>query len=194
MNDKDEWGNLELPGLSDEQLFKPKVNVLVANKIKGKKFAKEGTFKGKNNPRYGIKIAPENHPRGMLGKNHDNSNKEAMAHKGEKNGMYGVRLTGEQNGFYQKTHTDEVAQRIREVALSREKSHHCEHCDGHFTAQAYSQHHGDYCEHNPNRIIKERKKMAKEICPHCGIEAAPKAFARLHGDNCKHKKLLEKRI
>lgn len=124
----------------------------------------------------------------FYGHTHDNSNKAAMTHKGEKNGMYGRHLTGEQNGFYGETHTDEVKQLLQEKALNRTKDHHCEHCNGDFTAQAYNQHHGDYCEHNPNRIIKERKKMAKEICPHCGTEAAPKAFARLHGDNCKKKK------
>ena len=123
----------------------------------------------------------------FFGHNHDDSNKAAMSHAGEENGMYGVRLTGELNHMFGETHSDVTKQHLKEMALNRETNHHCEHCNGDFTAQAYKQHHGEHCAHNPNRIVKERNKMKKEICPHCGTEAAPKAFARLHGDNCKKK-------
>jgi hypothetical protein len=187
MSKKDEWGNLELPGLNDDLLFDPKVNIKIANKAKGRKFKEEGTFKGENNPRYGVKINPEDHPKGFFGKTHTDSSKKMMTHKGSSNGMFGVSLCDTENGFYGKTHSLENKSKFTDIALNRKKDNYCKHCNEYYTAQAFKQHHGEHCIANPNRIVKERKKMAKEICPHCGIEAAPKAFARLHGDNCKKK-------
>jgi hypothetical protein len=141
--------------------------------------------KGKAHPLYGKK-GSECH---SYGKQHTEESKKIMGHPGKLNGMYnnGHIVTGEKNGFFGKTHNDKTVEKLKSVALSREKNCHCIHCNEYFTAQAYKQHHGDYCEHNPNRIVKIRKQMAKEICPHCGKLAAPKCFARLHGDNCKHK-------
>jgi hypothetical protein len=34
--DSDEWGNTNLPGLSDKELVNPKINIKIANKIKGR--------------------------------------------------------------------------------------------------------------------------------------------------------------
>lgn len=89
------------------------------------------------------------------GNNHDNSNKPAMSHPGEENGMHGVRLTGEKNGMFGKKHTDDYCKNHRETALNRKVDQHCDHCDKDFTRQHYKQHHGDNCTQNSNRILKK---------------------------------------
>lgn len=79
------------------------------------------------------------------GKNHIEKSKKLMGHKGEKNGMFGVRLTGEQNHMYGKTHTDEVKKRQSIAANNRKKDQYCKHCKQYFTKQAYGRYHGDNC-------------------------------------------------
>lgn len=41
--------------------------------------------------------------------------KMSLAHLGEKNSMYGIRLTGDKNGFYGKHHTAETRKKLRDV-------------------------------------------------------------------------------
>jgi len=139
----------------------------------------------------GVRKKPDN--LNFKGKNHDNSNTEAMSHPGEENGMYGVSLTGEDNGMYGKKHTDDYKKNHAETASNREVDQHCDHCNEDFTKQSYGQHHGDYCTQNPNRIVKERKPMKKSgpqaqlTCPHCGKQGGEGNMKRYHMDNCKSK-------
>lgn len=192
INEKDEWGNIELPGFGDDKLLSPNLNKRLANQAKAVVAKIEGKYKGEKNGRYGKPVTEKT--RKILsekntGRVHGEEHRRKSARPGILNGMYskGELVAGEKNGFYGKTHDNETTLHLSQIAKNRIKDHHCEHCNEYYTAQAYKQHHGDYCEHNPNRIVKERKKMAKQICPHCGKEAAPKCFARLHGDNCKNK-------
>jgi hypothetical protein len=112
------------------------------------------------------------------------------ARHGEDNGMYGKGhlVAGVNNGFYNKSHTDETKQAIREWASNRVKNKTCEHCGAVVDSQTYGAHHGKYCKHNPNAI--KRKAGAKpgpqEVvkCPHCRIEGGKGQLTRYHGDNC----------
>lgn len=98
-------------------------------------------------------------PKGFtfLGRNHDNSNKEAMKTCGPDHWLYGNGhlRAGELNTFYGKNHTDECVAHLVEQALNRKVDQHCDHCDKDFTRQHYKQHHGDNCTQNPNRILKK---------------------------------------
>lgn len=146
---------------------------------------------GKNNPRYGVKIPPEQHPRGMLGKKHTEEAKRKSARPGKSNGMCGVSLTGEQNHMFGKTHTDRVKDRLAQVAANRKKDCHCVHCNGYFTEQVYAQYHGQYCSKNPKRIVKARKKKDLSgpqdllTCPHCGYKGGEGNMKRYHMDACE---------
>ena len=55
--DKDEWGNIELPGFSDELLLSPKLNMILANRANAKKpewlaNQKAGAEKRSQNPEW----------------------------------------------------------------------------------------------------------------------------------------------
>lgn len=73
---------------------------------------------------------------------------------------------GEKNGMFEKTHTDETKQKMREKALGRKQS--------------------------PDTIAKKAEairglKREKKLCPHCNKMVAVNGYARWHGDNCKEK-------
>lgn len=192
INDSSAWESIEwdepvVPDAlkrTDKNVNRKRINTLRNQSTDMKKIVVENNKKRKGdlNPNKGR--TGEKHPN--FGRKHSDESKKLMGHNGSSNGMFGVRLVGDQNHMFGKSHTTETTKKLSEKALTREQNCHCIHCDGNFTAQIYSQYHGDFCQLNPNRIIKVRKKMKKEICPHCGKEAAPKAFARLHGNNCKH--------
>jgi hypothetical protein len=131
----------------------------------------------------------------MAGKKHSEEAKRKSARIGEHNGMYGKGelVAGHKNGFYDKTHNSETIATLSEKAQNRTADHYCEHCNEYFTAQAYSQHHGDRCANNPNRIVTQRKKYKKKehtevVCPHCGKVGSGPNMTRYHFDNCKEKK------
>jgi hypothetical protein len=117
---------------------------------------------------------------------------EKSAHRGADNHMYGngYKVTGELNGFYGKTHSDDVKKKLSEGAKNRIKDKICEHCGEVVDSQTYGTHHGKYCKHNPNAIKRKTKAKAKsgpqEVvkCPHCYIEGGKGQLTRYHGDNC----------
>ena len=59
----------------------------------------------------------------------------------------------------------------------------CEFCGNTFSPANYSQHHGDKCSFNMNRIQKEIIE-----CPHCGKNGIISQMKRWHLDNCKYYK------
>jgi hypothetical protein len=141
MYNDDEWGNIELPGLSDKELFHPRIEKKLQNKSK-----KQRQIVSESNKKQYAE-GKRQLPDGLTfkGRNHNNSNKQAMSHKGKKNGMYGVRLTGEQNHMFGKEHSEEVKIRLTQVALSRAKDQKCPHCKQLFTKQAFGRYHGNNC-------------------------------------------------
>jgi hypothetical protein len=118
-----------------------------------------------------------------------------MAHKGKENGFYGKGYLrkGDNNHFYGKNHDDEIKQKLKQVALTRDKSYKCEFCNESFTKQHYGRYHGPYCNKNPNQVIKVKKPHKKHerqqvlICPHCEYQGGEGNMKRYHMDACPFK-------
>ena len=197
INDPKAWRDFDWDDFDKELSvhIKPQkeVNRQRANSLRNKSDKQRKAVIESNKKQYadGTRTLPDN--LNYKGRNHDNSNKPAMSHPGEENGMFGVRLTGEKNGMFGKNHTDDYKKNHAETASNREVDQHCDHCNEDFTKQSYGQHHGDYCTQNPNRIVKERKPMKKSgpqaqlTCPHCGKQGGEGNMKRYHMDNCKSK-------
>lgn len=72
--------------------------------------------------------------------------------------------TGEKNGMYGKTHSEETRKKIGAKATGRKQS---------------------------DETIQKKiaaslgTKRKKKLCPHCLKEVAVNGYARWHGDNCK---------
>jgi len=182
--------------LTLEELNSPNINRIIANKLKGLKAKAEGTHKGEKNGRYGKPVKQTTRKKlrkAKLGQKHTEEAKRKSARPGKLNGMYGVRLTGDQNGFYQKTHTKKVKNKLKNAALNRKEDNHCIHCNGYYTAQAYKQHHGDRCKSNPNykeRVFKSGWKNGDQdtlTCPHCEFIGGKVNMRRYHMDKCEFK-------
>lgn len=184
--------------LTSEQLSSPNKNRIIANKLKGLKAKIEGTHKGSNNSRYGKEVKKSTREKlrvAKTGQKHTDEAKRKSARPGKLNGFYGrgEERRGEKNTFHGKTHSKKVKERLKNAALNRKEDHHCIHCDGYFTAQAYKQHHGDRCPNNPNRVVIERKKkvlsgpQTKLTCPHCGFQGGEGNMKRYHMDECEFK-------
>jgi hypothetical protein len=116
---------------------------------------------------------------------------EKSARHGADNGMYGKGelVKGERNGFYGKTHKDEVKKYLSDKAKNRAKNITCEHCGKVVDAQTYGTHHGKYCKKNPDRVMRNTtlgKKMPQsvEVCPHCEMSGGAGMMRRFHGDKC----------
>lgn len=97
---------------------------------------------------------------------------------------------GRNNHFYGRSHDEKTTKHLSKVAKQRTKDMHCKYCKKWFTAQAYNEYHGDYCNKNPNRVKKSRKKKALSgpqtllTCPHCKESGGEGNFKRYHMDNC----------
>lgn len=63
---------------------------------------------------YEMKLIREYHDKGQALASHQD-------YRGERNGMYGISRTGEQNPFYGKKHTEDTIKRIREKARKNSK-------------------------------------------------------------------------
>jgi hypothetical protein len=72
--------------------------------------------------------------------------------------------SGENNGMYGKTHSDETKQKQRERAIGRKQS--------------------DETKQKKADAIRGLKRE-KKLCPHCNQLVAVNGYARWHGDNCR---------
>jgi hypothetical protein len=119
-----------------------------------------------------------------------NEHAKKSARHGIDNGMYGKGelIKGERNGFYGKTHKDEVKKIISDKAMNRIKNITCEHCGEIVDAQTYGTHHGKYCSMNPNHIKRKTatgpRPQKLEICEHCKMEGGNGMMKRFHGEKC----------
>jgi hypothetical protein len=139
----------QFTSLEDGFFDEKSINKRTGNIIKNKSKEMRSIVSKSNQKQYakGKRVKPKNLT--FKGKKHTDKSKKLMAHKGEKNGMYGVRLTGKQNHMYGKSHDDEVKSHLAEVARNRPKDQYCVHCDEYFTKQIYSRYHGNNCKKAP---------------------------------------------
>jgi NUMOD3 motif len=133
---------------------------------------------------------------GFYGKKHNESAKKIIseANKGEKNGSkkpearlkiastklgkkrgefseewkqnLSTALSGENNGMWGKTHTDETKEKQRQKAIGRKQS--------------------DETKKKKADAVRGSKRE-KKLCPHCQEMVAVNTYPRWHGDNCKKK-------
>jgi hypothetical protein len=198
-----QWGNLGIGDLDSDDIFDSKINTRIANREKNRRLAESGAFKGEKNPMYGRSAYNEMsadelenvaNKKRKTWENKSEKERENHAKKiaryGEDNGMYGNGhlISGERNGFYNKSHTDETKQTLRWCAENRVKDKTCEHCGAVVDSQTYGTHHGKYCKQNPTRVKRKcgAKPGPQEVvkCPHCHIEGGKAMLTRYHGDNC----------
>jgi hypothetical protein len=139
-------------------------------------------YKGENNPMYGKSHTPE-----FIERFRDavTGEKNAMKRPEQKEKMRHLKLgkkrapfseewianlsaahSGEGNGMFGKSHSDDTKQKQREKALGRKQSEETK---------------------RKKADAVRGSKREKKLCPHCNQEVAVNGYARWHGDNCKHK-------
>lgn len=187
MSDKDEWGNIELPGLSDDILLSPKLNVKLANKSKNKTDKMRNATIQENKKRAGESHPSFGKPSSFVNCKHTEITKKKLSenHTGELNPMHGKNHSedakkkisqaqqGEKSVWYGKTHTESTRKKISMSAKGKifTDEHRKKLSDSKKGKPAYNK--------GVNRTLVQ--------CPHCGKEGGEGIMHRWHFDNCKHK-------
>ena len=166
--DSDEWGNTNLPGLSDEELFNPRINVKLANKQK----ANDPNFRENlSKALTGLLIGDKNP---MYGKNHTEEMKKKLGEDraGEKHWFYNKKrpehakaMAGKPSGKAGKPSSENTKLKISNAFIGNKNP-------------MYGKKHSE-------ETLK--KMMEKLICPYCKLEGGKSNMKRWHFDNCKHK-------
>jgi hypothetical protein len=139
---------------------------------------------GENNPMFGDKFrrseeGHRKHKEAISGdkngaKQHRARVKISESKRGKKRGSFSEEWianlsaahSGDGNGMYGKTHTEDTKQKQREKALGRKQSEETK---------------------RKKADAVRGSKREKKLCPHCDQLVAVNGYARWHGDNCKHK-------
>jgi len=139
-------------------------------------------FSGENNPMYGDKFyrSKEGYTRqreAVLGEKNgakkvESRKKISESKLGKKRSPFSaewvekmaVKKRSENNPMFNKTHSEQTKQKMKEKAIGRKQS--------------------------PETIAKKiaaltGSKREKKLCPHCNQQVAVNGYARWHGDNCK---------
>jgi len=190
-NDKDEWGNQELPGFGDDKLLSPTLNKRLANIEKGKIAKQKGTFKGKNNPMYGM-------PGTFLGKNHSEDTLNKMSNSQEKTwentkvrnnrieGMNTLESKSKKSKSLKDSWADPetyikrvIINNLSRTDIVREK----------ISKSLTGLKRGDRTTEHKDKLSIALKGIPKpkHVCPHCKKEGAGPVMKRYHFDNCKAK-------
>lgn len=135
----------------------------------------------------------------MKGKTHSTDTKQKMSNKlkGRKLPQSQIEkmklLTGDRNPFFNKKHSPETIQLIKEKCKGRTPWN--KGVKNPFDDKTLSKMRGRKLSNETKKIISERTKegmknidfsnLPTKLCPHCNREFQTKHYYRWHGDNCK---------
>ena len=189
--DKDEWGNIELPGFGDDKLLSPTINKRLSNIEKGKIAKEKGTFKGVNNPMYGL-------PGSFLGKNHLAESLIKMSNSQEKtwedDTVRKKRIESMNNPDSKNKKSQSLKESwadpeiyIKRVIINNESR--TEEVCAKISKSLTGIKRGEQSKLHKDKLSAAQKGIPKPIhvCPHCNKKGAGPVMKRFHFDNCKHK-------
>ena len=168
-----EWGNVKLPGLSDEELYKKNWNMVDAQKAVHARpdYVHPKGMKGKIRSEETRKKTGESCSKSLKGKSKTEEHKLNLSKS----------KLGKPLGPMSDTHKLNLSNSLKNAPKIKIL---CPHCNTEQTLINFKRWHGDNCKLSPNG-----RSVLKYKCPHCNVEAVMANFKRWHGDNCKNKKI-----
>lgn len=173
--DNEQWGNLGIGDLSAEELLRPDINKVVANRRK----AKDETW---------LKNNREAKQKEAYIENQSNASKEVWQRDGFKTKMSNVHTEHWANNDERR---DKVSKQMTELERTDN------HCNNISSALKERYKDPEFAEQKQKQLkaagskisaaLKGRPKPKRE-CPYCKQMIAANVFNRFHNDNCKAKK------
>ena len=164
-NHKDEWGNIELPGVSDDLLLNPNLNKILANREKAKDpVIRKKLQKIQNSTEFKTRISETSFEKWKdpsFREKNSNSKKKTWA----TNEVRRQQVIEQFSQSKTESHKKNISEATKRFAQTPEGK------------QVLKQK-ADAQRGKPRRIEK---------CPHCGKEGGEGIMHRWHFDNCKHK-------
>ncbi len=126
----------------------------------------------------GIKRSKESYRKSVETKKRNGSNR----HSAETKAKISITSSGERNGMFGKTHTEEAIEKIIEANSVIVK---CPHCGKEGKNSIMQRWHFDNCLNHPEP--KQRKKYPILTCPHCNKSGGGAQMISNHFEQCKFK-------
>ena len=157
-DNNEQWGNIELPGLSDDILLNPNLNKILANRASAK------------DPKWQEKVKNASSQPDYIEKKRAIA-LEVLKRPDYREKMLKIYKDPERNKKISQAATDRVIS-----SESRQK----------MSAARKGKLKSDQMKQRLS-ISRKGKSQPRVICPHCGISSSPTNIVRWHGDKCKNK-------